>query len=112
MEILEMIQDWRNGCDLAKSHPIECHACTIKLIDAIELKERIHQHSGCITPRLHEAVDKIQSASVNDKVRGDSCVVKVSDIQALLNEFFRLDKTLQHLKPHIVINPEEDYRCT
>ena len=107
-----MIEDWRKGCDLAKSHPAECPACTMRLIDTIELKERVNLHSGCITLRLHEAVDKIQSASVNDKVRGDSCVVKVSDIQALLNEFFRLDKTLQHLKPHIVINTEEDYQCT
>lgn len=111
MEILNMIKEWRKGCDLAKSHPVECHACTIRLIDAIELKERIHQYSGCITPKLYVTVDKLR-ASCEDLARGEYCTVKSSDLKALLSEFFRLDKELQHLKPYIVINPEEDYRCT
>ena len=113
MEILKMIEDWRNGCELARTHPVECPACTMKLIDTIELKERVNLHSGCITPKLHAAIDRLRSAiSSKDHVRGDSCLVKQTDLHALITEFFRLDKELQHLKPYITINTEDDYRCT
>lgn len=33
MEILKMIQKWREGCKLAKTKPIECTACTSKQAD-------------------------------------------------------------------------------
>lgn len=108
-----MIEDWRKGCDLAKSHPAECLACTVRLIDTIELKERVNLHSGCITPKLHTAIDRLRDAmSTKNLVPGTTCVVNQTDLHALITEFFRLDKELQHLKPYITINTEDDYRCT
>ena len=107
MEILKMIQKWREGCKLAKTKPIECTACTSKLIDDIELREQANQYNGCITPKFIEVIDRLRHVVTSD----DSliCFVSRSDLLALLNEFLRLDFELRKLKPYVYIDQQEDH---
>ena len=43
-----------------------------------------NQYSGCITPKLHEVIEELQANPP-----------KREDVDALLHEFFRLDKILK-----------------
>lgn len=116
MEILEMIAEWRKGCSLSGKNAINCPACTEALIDAIEQKEKLDKHSGCITPKLYLVVDRLRDAASshpeNEKQRGlhNDRIVDRKDLEALLHEFFRMSKQLHKLKPHIHVAEEEDHR--
>lgn len=110
MEILKMIQKWREGCKLAKTKPVECTACTSKLIDDIELREQANLYNGCITPKFIEVIDRLkQIATTHDSDSSDQCAVNHGDLLAMLNEFIRLDFELRKLKPYMYIDPQEDH---
>jgi len=106
MDILNLIQKWREGCKLAKTKPIDCAACTERLIDNIEMREKISQFSGCITPKFYMVIDRVRESVTFATQAGSEFVsVKVSDLTALLHEFFRIDRELRRLKPYIHVNP-------
>lgn len=105
MEVLTLIQKWRQGCQLAKKNPLDCPACTERLINDIELFETASKFNGCITPKFYLVVDELRMA-VTEATHGhhDMVHVKASDVRALLNEFFRLDRVLRRMKPYVQIN--------
>ena len=87
MSILNMIAKWRRGCSFSQpDRPESCVPCTLRLINGIETALKSEQYSGCITPKLHEVIDKLQANPP-----------KREDVDALLHEFFRLDKILKKL---------------
>ena len=88
MTILNMIAKWRRGCSFSQpDHPESCVPCTLRLINDIETALKSEQYSGCITPKLHEVIDELQANPP-----------KREDVDALLHEFFRLDKILKAYK--------------
>ena len=85
MNILNMIATWRLGCRFSQpNRPESCVPCTLRLINDIETALKSEQYSGCITPKLHEVIDELQANPP-----------KREDVDALLHEFFRLDKILK-----------------
>ena len=85
MTILNMIAKWRRGCSFSQpNRPESCVPCTLRLINNIETALKSEQYSGCITPKLHEVIDELQAKPP-----------KREDVDALLHEFFRLDKILK-----------------
>lgn len=88
MNILNMIAKFRRGCSFSQpDHPESCVPCTLRLINDIETALKSEQYSGCITPKLHEVIDELQANPP-----------KREDVDALLHEFFRLDKILKLYK--------------
>jgi len=107
MEILNMIRKWREGCKFAQHNPLECPACTERLINNIELFESASKFNGCITPKFYLVVDQLTTSVHNaDREKKDTMVVKVHDVRALLNEFFRLDRELRRMKPYVHVSNE------
>ena len=85
MSILNMIAKWRRGCSFSQpDRPESCVPCTLRLINGIETALKSEQYSDCITPKLHEVIDELQANPP-----------KREDVDALLHEFFRLDKILK-----------------
>lgn len=117
MTILELIDEWRQGCRFA-TNPLECTACTEKLINNIENIERVQVFGGCITPKFYLVVDRLRDAAClhpeDDRQRGlgEMRLVERSDLAALMHEFFRLDAMLRKQNPHIYVEPieEEEHR--
>ena len=113
MEILKLIQKWKQGCKFAVRNPLECPACTERLINNIEKYESVAMFSGCITPKFYLVVDRLREIHDESvKTRADMSLVDNKDLGALLNEFFRLGKELRLLKPHIYVDAEDDRRRT
>ena len=105
MEVLTLIQKWRQGCQLAKKNPLDCPACTERLINDIELFETASKFNGCITPKFYLTVDRLREVLGSPELRrGDLCSVRHDDLRALLNEFFRLDRELRRMKPYVQIH--------
>lgn len=122
MEILEMIAEWRKGCSVSK-HPVDCPACTEALINAIEAREKERVFGGCVTTRFDLVIERLRNAvdpvPKDFRQRGlrDERIVKSNDIEAILKEFFRLDRSVRRLyaeniELHGKINAEteESYR--
>ena len=99
MEILEMIAEWRKGCSLSGKNAINCPACTEALIDSIQHKEEVSLFSGCITPRFDQVIDRLKAVThlQHERRRGHrtDVLVSVADIEALLHEFYRVDRQLR-----------------
>lgn len=113
MEILKLIQKWKQGCKFSVRNPLECPACTERLINNIERYESVAMFSGCITPKFYLVIDRLRAAHDESvEVKADTSIVDNKDLGALLNEFFRLDKELRRLKPHVFVDAEDDHRCT
>lgn len=118
MKILEMIAKWRKGCALSSHNPLECTACTEKLINNIESYATVTLYSGCITPKFHMVVQRLQTAlslaRANPNYTPKSGVlVGENDLESLLHEFFRLDGIMRQQFPKVPIHSkEEDHRVT
>lgn len=79
----------------------------------IESYETAAVFSGCITPKFYLVIDRLRT--IHDEsveVKADMSLVDNKDLGALLNEFFRLDKELRLLKPHIYVDAEDYRRST
>lgn len=113
-----MIAKWREGCSFSKKNPLECTACTEKLINNIESYATVTLYSGCITPELYKAVKRLRDAltlarAAENNEPHATALVSAKDLESLLHEFFRLDNVLRLQNPRIPIhNSEEDYRVT
>lgn len=117
MEILEMIAEWRRGCTCApEDHPEECAECTVGLIRAIENREKVRIHSGCITPKFYLTLDRLRDAASSkpkdkNQLILEERIVNRSDLLAMLHEFFRLDSEIRRLRPNIYVEQkDEDHR--
>lgn len=118
MKILSMIAEWRKGCKLSGRNPLECPACTERLINNIENYATVSLYSGCITAelylvlkRLHDALTLAQASQNNDPK--SDILVSTNDLESLLHEFFRLDTILRQKFPNTHISEfEEDHRVT
>lgn len=118
MKILSMIAEWRKGCKLSGRNPLECPACTERLINNIENYATVSLYSGCITPKLHLVLKRLRDAltlaqgSQNNDPKSD-ILVSTNDLESLLHEFFRLDTILRQKFPNTHISEsEEDHRVT
>ena len=118
MKILSMIAEWRKGCKLSGRNPIECPACTERLINNIENYATVSLYSGCITPKLHLVIKRLRDALTLARANQNNdpkneILVSTNDLESLLHEFFRLDTILRQKFPNTPIsNSEEDHRVT
>lgn len=113
MEILEMIAEWRKGCQFSGKNPVECPSCTERLINNIENYAKVLLYSGCITPQFHKVLERLRLALTNARAAENkepqaSVLVSTSDLESLLHEFFRLDTILREKFPKTSITKEEE----
>lgn len=109
MEVLRLIKKWRRGCKFAVRNPLECPACTERLINGIEHFESVARFSGCITPKFYMVIDRLRTIVCQKDIgQKDIMMVHRGDLAALLNEFFRLDRELRRLKPSIHVDEHNE----
>ena len=72
MTPLEMIAEWRRGCSNAyNGRPVECHQCTLGLIEALERKFRVEEIDHDIADALFQGVRNVKHGlSVQEIVAG------------------------------------------